>query len=663
MTTAIDIAAAQTAAPPQGEVLKLADGVELIGEFEGSGFREPPRLARRADGQVIQLTELLYVVAEACDGQRDAATVAAIVTERVGRPVSPENVNVIVGKKLRPAGVLALADGTTPELPKRAPLLALSCRKPLLSERIVNGIARCLTWLHHPIVMVPVLLVVALFDAWLFGLHGIAPGLRSAIYNPALLLAALGSVVVATAFHEFGHASACRYSGARPGVLGVGVYLVWPAFYCDVTDAYRLDRRGRLHTDLGGVYFNAIFAGLAGAVYFATGEEIALFAAFLQHVIMLQQLLPLLRFDGYYVLSDLTGVPDILSRIKPIFRSLVRGRKREPQVAELKSWVRVVVTAYLLVVVPLLLFMVVSTIIAAPRMAATAYDSAGLQLDRFRDASGPAEMGVGVFRMLALTMPLAGIAVSLGRTGRMAGRGIVNWSRSSAPRAAFAAVATAAVVGAAGYIWWPNGDYQPIRPGERGTVGEALASVPHVPGGRPSFTPAHEASLGPAQTSGAEERGHRPSGEDSGEDTRPSGENAGARGQGREEVPDEGWEEPSGDGEDPFETGADGTAPGAPSGGTDGTSATPSPTPSGNSGAQPTPAPSGSTSPGTAPTATATPNATATPIATSSPSASPVVPGVGAESTTPLPAPTASPSVSSTTPEAATPSASALPTP
>jgi hypothetical protein len=37
---------------------------------------------------------------------------------------------------------------------------------------------------------------------------------------------------------------------------------------------------------------------------------------------MMQQLLPLLRFDGYYVLTDLTGVPDILSRIKPIFRSL-----------------------------------------------------------------------------------------------------------------------------------------------------------------------------------------------------------------------------------------------------------------------------------------------------------------------------------------------------
>src|SRR5687767_1462402 len=37
-----------------------AEGVELIGEFEQSGFEDPPSLARRADGQVVQLTELLY---------------------------------------------------------------------------------------------------------------------------------------------------------------------------------------------------------------------------------------------------------------------------------------------------------------------------------------------------------------------------------------------------------------------------------------------------------------------------------------------------------------------------------------------------------------------------------------------------------------------------
>ena len=59
------------AAAPPADAPRLAEGIELIGEFEDSGFKEPPLLARRADGQVVQLTQLLYLVAEACDGARD----------------------------------------------------------------------------------------------------------------------------------------------------------------------------------------------------------------------------------------------------------------------------------------------------------------------------------------------------------------------------------------------------------------------------------------------------------------------------------------------------------------------------------------------------------------------------------------------------------------
>jgi putative peptide zinc metalloprotease protein len=491
-TTTAERPASQAApARPGADVLRRADGVELIGEFEGSGFREPPLLARRDDGQVVQLTELLYAIAEASDGQRDVDEVAANVGDRTGRPVNGDNVAVLAEKKLRPLGVLALADGTTPELPKREPVMALRHRKPLLSERIVNAGSRPLTWLHLPFVTVCVLLTVVAFDVWLFGVHGIAGALRSAIYNPTLLLGVLASVVVATGFHEFGHTSACRYGGGRPGVMGVGFYLVWPAFYCDVTDAYRLSRAGRLRTDLGGVYFNAIFALLAGVAYFATGEEAILLVAVLQHVSMLQQLLPLLRFDGYYVLTDLTGVPDILSRIKPIFRSLVPGRN-EPRVADLKPWVRVVVTAYVLTLVPLVLFFFAWVVIGAPRLFATVHDSFGLQLDRIGNAPGPAEATLGAIRVSMLVLPVAATLLSVSRAGRALTRGLVNWSQRSIPRKIVAAAAAAALVGAIGYIWWPNGDYQPIRPGERGTVGEALRAIPAAAGGRPSFTPEYE---------------------------------------------------------------------------------------------------------------------------------------------------------------------------
>ena len=90
---------------------------------------------------MVQLTRLLYLVADACDGRRDAQAVAAAVSARYGRRVTARNVLQLAGEQLRPAGVLALADGTTPELPRRVALLALRHRRAILRARAVNVLA------------------------------------------------------------------------------------------------------------------------------------------------------------------------------------------------------------------------------------------------------------------------------------------------------------------------------------------------------------------------------------------------------------------------------------------------------------------------------------------------------------------------------------------
>ena len=63
--------------------------------------------------------------------------------------------------------------------------------------------------------------------------------------SPGLLLLIFVLAVGSAGFHELGHASACKYGGATPGGMGMGIYMVWPAFYTDVTDAYRLPRGAR----------------------------------------------------------------------------------------------------------------------------------------------------------------------------------------------------------------------------------------------------------------------------------------------------------------------------------------------------------------------------------------------------------------------------------
>src|SRR4029077_19590062 len=117
---------------------------------------------------------------------------------------------------------------------------------------------------------------VAVVDWWLFAVHGLGGGLRQGLRDPAGLLAALGLSGGSALFHGCGRAAGCRYGGARPGVIGVGIYMVWPAFFTNVTDSYRLSRAGRLRTDLGGLYFNLIFMLALAGIYAASSAQVLL---------------------------------------------------------------------------------------------------------------------------------------------------------------------------------------------------------------------------------------------------------------------------------------------------------------------------------------------------------------------------------------------------
>src|SRR5690349_21411724 len=297
---------------------RLADGVDLLGEYRGSGYSQPPSLVRRPDGQVIQMSSLLYRVTCGIDGSRSPATIAELVSEDLGRSLTADQVCHLITSKLIPLGIVA--DEAAPAVPPKAnPLLALRARGPLL---------------RGPLVVAVVASVLAV-DYWLFAAHGLDGGLRQVLRDPVDLLIVLGLTVVSAVFHECGHAVGCRYGGARPGVIGVGIYLVWLSFFTNVTDSYRLSRAGRLRTDLGGLYFNLIFILALAGLYEATSAEILLLVIAITHLEMVEQLLPFVRFDGYFILSDLVGVPDLFARVAPILGSALSRGPRDPRVTGL----------------------------------------------------------------------------------------------------------------------------------------------------------------------------------------------------------------------------------------------------------------------------------------------------------------------------------------
>ena len=118
---------------------------------------------------------------------------------------------------------------------------------------------------------------------------------------------------------------------------------------------------------------------LAFGVWWLTGWHALLLIVATQVLQMIRQLAPMLRFDGYHVLADVTGVPDLYQRIGPILKGLLPGRWRQPEAAALKTWARVVVTLWVLAVVPLMLFSMLLMVLSLPRLLATAWVSVGAQ--------------------------------------------------------------------------------------------------------------------------------------------------------------------------------------------------------------------------------------------------------------------------------------------
>jgi len=456
------------------------DGLELIGEMEGSGYRTPPSLVRRHDGQTLQVTSLLYAVLEAIDGRRGYAEIAQLVSGRTGRSIAASDVEALVDRQLRPLGLLLQADGTAPRLKRSNPLTGLRLKFAITDPALTRRLTAPFTVLFHWWVWLPMVLVFGWVVWWLLMERGLASATYQAFAKPELLLLVVAVTVLSAGFHEFGHAAAARRGGAQPGAMGGGLYLLWPAFYTDVTDTYRLGRSARVRTDLGGLYFNAIVAVAITAMWWVSGWDALLLVVAAQILQMLRQLLPLVRFDGYHVLADLTGVPDLFSRIGPILASFWPTRWGDPRVAQLKWWTRVIVTLWVLVVVPVLLVTLVALLLAAPRVIATAWESLGrewAQAGLHWDAGEYVDGAGAVLAMGAITLPILAMAVVVVGLAVRSVIGLWRRTEGSLVRRAGASALMVAVCGALAFAWWPNSEnYQPIRPYEGGTLLNAVSA-------------------------------------------------------------------------------------------------------------------------------------------------------------------------------------------
>ena len=117
-------------------------------------------------------------------------------------------------------------------------------------------------------------------------------------------------------FHEIGHAVASLKYGVTPKTIGFGIYFIFPAFYTDLTEVWRLSGKERIVINAGGIYFQLMVNCFLITYLFYVPFD-GLISYYIQKIVMLNIVIslyninPFFRFDGYWIYSDYFDIPNL----------------------------------------------------------------------------------------------------------------------------------------------------------------------------------------------------------------------------------------------------------------------------------------------------------------------------------------------------------------
>ncbi len=140
------------------------------------------------------------------------------------------------------------------------------------------------------------------------------------MFSPQGALTIALTFTIIKIFHELGHAYSAYKHGLIVPHMGIAFMVMYPVFYTETTSAWHLaSRREKIEIGLGGIRIELMLAAIFLLIWNYTSPGIIQSIAFSLVTIsligsLLINLNPLMRFDGYFILSDMIGVENLHSR-------------------------------------------------------------------------------------------------------------------------------------------------------------------------------------------------------------------------------------------------------------------------------------------------------------------------------------------------------------
>lgn len=157
------------------------------------------------------------------------------------------------------------------------------------------------------------------------------------VLAPSNLFLLYAGLVFIKLLHEFGHGMACKVYGGEVHTMGIMLMIFTPIPYVDATASWAFrERRRRMLVGAGGMIFELFVAAIATFVWANTQpgtlNALAYNLMFIASVsTVLFNANPLLRYDGYYLLSDALDIPNLYQRstqqLRYVFEGKLLGRK------------------------------------------------------------------------------------------------------------------------------------------------------------------------------------------------------------------------------------------------------------------------------------------------------------------------------------------------
>lgn len=160
--------------------------------------------------------------------------------------------------------------------------------------------------------------------AMILFLIGMAIGFESPSLNQVNYLTLMALIYPTMLIHELGHIAACSKYKLKPGGIGFGFYFILPVMYAEITNIWMGNKEQRIIANLGGIFAEVLYAVILSIVYLISQSPVCLFASLSISIFLLWEFNPFVRFDGYWLLSDLTNTPNLLLKSKQVLSKVMR---------------------------------------------------------------------------------------------------------------------------------------------------------------------------------------------------------------------------------------------------------------------------------------------------------------------------------------------------